>query len=110
MISNEAFDYFSRHATVIQQRNRLTAEKTVAKGQLFSIEAIPPACVFYQFIGTCKERPSETNNTGELWSPKTAMVNLRKGLGTNENRFSLIIGGATSVGLGLTAAFWSTDQ
>lgn len=134
MISNVAFAHFSRFATIVRQRNHLTSAKTVAEGQLFSVEAVPPDAVFYGFLGTTKERHPEAARgvpKGPL-SAEYAMRELRGGLADRKMRdqkspadgkertnagakagpaadgqdFHLVVGGEESVGMGMTQVSW----
>lgn len=56
LLTDRDFHHFVTHATVVLQHNRLTSAKTVAKGQLFSVEAVPPEAVFFGFLGATDPR------------------------------------------------------
>jgi CRISPR-associated protein Cmr4 len=56
LLADEDFVYFVRHATLVQQHNRLSSAKTVQGGALFSLEAVPPEAVFYGFLGATGSR------------------------------------------------------
>ena len=56
LVSNRSFFHFANHATLLLQHNRLDATKTVAEGQLFSLEAVPPEAVFFGFLGATDAR------------------------------------------------------
>lgn len=132
VIDDEAFRYFAETATMVVQRNRLTAAKTVVDGQLFSIEAVPPEAVFYGFMGAVPERPSAKEMAEEsgrrerraddaarpaklaaqeilsfcrgLLAPKAGVV-----AAPTDPPFctgSVVLGGEESVGFGITRLHW----
>jgi CRISPR-associated protein Cmr4 len=109
LVNDQVFDYFMRNATVITQHNRLTSAKTVAQGQLFSVESLPPETVFYGFFGSVRERTAK--DEGRL-SKTQAMKYLRKFLTENEDGLTghLVLGGDESTGLGLTKLLWKGGE
>jgi CRISPR-associated protein Cmr4 len=100
LVADESFTYFVRHATLIQQHNRLSSAKTVEAGALFSVEAVPPETVFYGFFGaTDARRPAAE---GESRKPRGEVLkDLRAG-----TREYLHLGGDEGTGLGLTRLAW----
>jgi CRISPR-associated protein Cmr4 len=115
LVSDKTFHYFVTHATQVVQHNRLTSAKTVAQGQLFSVEAVPPEAVFYGFLGATKPRhPSngegeaETGEEPAAGGPETqeeALAALR-GLFSGASACTwLQLGGDEGTGLGVTRLF-----
>ncbi len=115
VVSDGTFHYFVTHATQVLQHNRLTSAKTVAQGQLFSVEAVPPEAVFYGFLGATEPRqPLKPEGEGagaeeepeeETGGPKTREQALAalKGLFTGTDACTwLQLGGDEGTGLGVT--------
>jgi len=105
LVDDEAFRYFVEHATMVVTRNRLTAEKTVADGQLFSIEAVPPETLFYGFFGVVTERSRDESR----WTREQVRTELRTGWKEEDDgaaRRHLHLGGEESVGWGVTRLAW----
>ena len=107
IVSDDAFDYFVRNATIIMQHNRLTTSKTVADGALFSVESVPPESVFYGFVGGAKARSGikeipdgekALDHLFELWNEKDG--------GKKGGEAYLQLGGDESTGLGITQMRW----
>jgi CRISPR-associated protein Cmr4 len=87
LISDAAFSHFSRYATLVRQRNRLTSAKTVADGALFTVEAVPPEAIFYGFVGATRERHPDAKKAtpaGPL-EPERVLRELRVGLTGNND-------------------------
>lgn len=109
LVDDAAFRHFTEQATVVATRNRLTAEKTVAEGQLFSIEAVPPETVFYGFLGAVPERAA-----GKAWHREEVASELHAGWARRKasdgkvlpSRRHLHLGGEESVGWGVTRLSW----
>lgn len=101
------------HATQVIQHNRLTSSKTVAEGQLFSVEAVPPETFFYGFLGATgsrKPQPTEPDGAATPRSRETALRDLRQlltGDGENGTQGFLQLGGDEGTGLGVTRAVWT---
>lgn len=105
LVDDEAFRYFVEHATMVVTRNRLTSEKTVADGPLFSIEAVPPEAVFYGFFGVVEERSTRE----ERWRRDEVAAQLHEGWTSEAGKPSrryLHLGGEESVGWGVTRLTW----
>jgi CRISPR-associated protein Cmr4 len=110
VVSDGTFHYFVTHATQVLQHNRLTSAKTVAQGQLFSVESVPPEAVFYGFLGATEpRRPMKEEGAEEekqeADGPKTreqAFAALR-GLFSGDGPCTwLQLGGDEGTGLGVT--------
>ncbi len=103
LIADEAFGHFAEHATLVRQRNRLTTVKTVARGQLFTVEAVPPEAIFYGFLGGTRERRTGNHRlaAGEVAAKLKATLEGEPGKGCH-----LILGGEESVGMGMTHLSW----
>ncbi|HEY2292148.1 MAG TPA: type III-B CRISPR module RAMP protein Cmr4 [Thermoanaerobaculia bacterium] len=112
LVSDATFHYFVTHATQVIQHNRLTAAKTVAEGQLFSVEAVPPEAYFYGFLGAADSRKPKSAEDGAA-SPRNreaALRSLRKlltGDGEKGTQGFLQLGGDEGTGLGVTRAVWT---
>ncbi len=106
LVSDGAFAYFCRQATLIQQHNRLSSAKTVQDGALFSLEAVPPEAVFYGFFGATGSR--WPGGRGEKKDHDAVLAEVRAGLGFGEAPAGLTchFGGGESTGLGLTRVVW----
>lgn len=104
LVDDEVFGYFVRNATVVQQRNRLSTAKTVLRGALFSIEAVPPETIFYGFLAAHRERSEELDR----WSQEEVASRLRSIACDLEahDHGHLVLGGGESVGLGVTRLNW----
>jgi CRISPR-associated protein Cmr4 len=98
LVSTQSFAYFTRHATLLTQHNRLTSAKTVKDGALFSIEAVPPEAVFYGFLRAVPPRIKEEEQNKE--SPAEVLAAVWEGLGGAAPYLTL--GGHESTGLGIT--------
>lgn len=121
LINDEAFLHFVTYATILRTRNRLTREKTVSDGQLFSVEELPPETILYGFLGATDERapvpgtgdPGEPPIGVERMSKEDALVALLRKLGVatgHSGRPShyVVLGGDESVGSGVTQMTWAT--
>ncbi len=108
LVSDEVFAYFARNATVVQQRNRLSTAKTVLRGALFSIEAVPPEAVFYLFLGAHAERTEASTR----WSASEVRKQLHDVAcdSGSSSEGHLVLGGGESVGLGLTKLAWEESS
>lgn len=123
LVSDIDFLHFVRTATLVRQRNRLTATKTVLKGHLFSVESLPAETWFLGFFGATEERVAapeeEEESGGEAATPdneepaaplaKEAVAGELRRLGTGEREgreAHLTLGGDESVGLGITRLRW----
>lgn len=115
LVSDAVFHYLVNHATQVIQHNRLTSAKTVAQGQLFSVEAVPPEAVFYGFLGVTQPRhpqepetavaePAETGGPETREEARSAMLAFfhREPAGT-----WLQLGGDEGTGLGVTRVVWT---
>ena len=112
LVSDATFHYFVTHATQVIQHNRLTSAKTVADGQLFSVEAVPPEAFFYGFLGATVSRMQgkDGDESSPRHSRETALQNLRQlltGDGETGTQGFLQLGGDEGTGLGVTRAVWS---
>ena len=117
VVSDSAFHYFVTHATQVVQHNRLTSAKTVAQGQLFSVEAVPPEAVFYGFLGvTDPRRPLEDKaeeaageEAKQLDGPATReeAIDALRGFFTGSAAW-LQLGGDEGTGLGVTRLVWAS--
>ncbi|MBN1271074.1 MAG: type III-B CRISPR module RAMP protein Cmr4 [Candidatus Aminicenantes bacterium] len=113
IISDQAFDYFARNATMVMQHNRLTSAKTVESGALFSVEALPPETIFYGIFGGTKSRAykKKSYNREEIKNGKIALkLLLNKLKQQNKAEGALCLGGDESTGLGVTRLFWLDEQ
>jgi CRISPR-associated protein Cmr4 len=104
VVSDRSFGHFVHHATQVQQHVRLTAEKVVADGALFSVEAVPPETIFYGFFGTTQVR-------SKAWLDKKLELDvdarLKAGLlGAGKTTAVLTLGGDEGTGLGVTRLVW----
>ncbi len=110
LVSDATFRYFSAHATVVTQHNRLTSAKTVADGMLFSVEAVPPETVFYGFVGATRDRSpaTKTENDPPNRDGVAALAALRRTLTGTESgtQAHVFLGGDEGTGLGLTRILW----
>jgi CRISPR-associated protein Cmr4 len=112
LVSDATFHYFVTHATQVIQHNRLTAAKTVAEGQLFSVEAVPPESFFYGFLGATQSRKPKPKEDGAP-SPLSrgaalrALRQLLTGDGEKGTQGFLQLGGDEGTGLGVTRAVWT---
>ena len=104
LVSDGWFRYFTQYASTVQQHNRLTAQKTVAGGQLFSVECMPPETVFYGFVGATYERVDE----GERLTPAQSRDAFFELLGNGESNAVLTFGGDEGTGAGVTKVTWNT--
>ena len=119
VVSDGTFHYFVTHATQVVQHNRLTSAKTVAQGQLFSVEAVPPETVFYGFLGATEPRrapeeeaKSEAREEWEAGGPETreeALAALRGLFGDAGACTWLQLGGDEGTGLGVTRVVRAED-
>jgi CRISPR-associated protein Cmr4 len=126
LVSDATFHHFVNHATLVLQHNRLDAAKTVAQGQLFSVEAVPPEAVFFGFAGATAARwpsaradghteatderdGSEPSGTAERLAAERVLALFRRGLfGANGAREATVhLGGHESTGLGVTRIVWA---
>ncbi len=110
LVSDASFHYFVTHATQVIQHNRLTSSKTVADGQLFSVEAVPPEAFFYGFLGATDSRKPMEDGAAPPRSRETALQDLRKlltGDGEKGTQGFLQLGGDEGTGLGVTRAVWA---
>jgi CRISPR-associated protein Cmr4 len=120
VVSDELFRDLTELATVVVQRNRLTAEKVVDGGALFSVEAVPPQAVFYGFVGATRERSPESGRSSESTGPEPRMDNLTvlsrlpalvaNAAAQSEQSVALFLGGDESVGYGMTRLQWWSGQ
>jgi CRISPR-associated protein Cmr4 len=115
LLTDVDFFHFVTYATVVTQHNRLTSAKTVANGQLFSVEAVPPEAIFYGFLGATRSRVAVAQPPGQpaanvpVSTPATELAYLRThvtGSATGPETH-LIIGGDEGTGLGVTQVLWS---
>ena len=108
LVSDAGFAHFCRHATLIQQHNRLSSAKTVQEGALFSLEAVPPEAVFYGFLGATGSRWPASEGTPKA-DAAAVLAEVRAGLGFTADRSagSFHFGGGESTGLGLTRVVWT---
>lgn len=100
LVSDESFAYFVRHATLIQQHNRLSSAKTVEEGALFAVEAVPSEAIFYGFLGGTESR----RPPGEGGKRKTAQQVLQDL--KDKSPKVLHLGGDEGTGLGVTRLSW----
>jgi CRISPR-associated protein Cmr4 len=112
LVSDATFHYFVTHATQVIQHNRLTSAKTVAEGQLFSVEAVPPEAFFYGFLGATGSRMPKPGKDGAAAprSREAALRDLRQlltGDGEKGSQGFLQLGGDEGTGLGVTRAVWA---
>lgn len=108
LLCDADFLHFVRHATIVRQRNRLSTAKTVLKGHLFSVEAVPAESRFVGFLGTSAERVGA--DAAEQLDAREAEQELRQLL-TGETGgllAHLTLGGDESVGMGVTRLTWET--
>jgi CRISPR-associated protein Cmr4 len=100
LVSDESFAYFVRHATLIQQHNRLSSAKTVEDGALFAVEAVPSEAIFYGFLGGTESRrpPAE----GKERKPVEQVLQDLK----EKSPKYLQLGGDEGTGLGITRLSW----
>jgi CRISPR-associated protein Cmr4 len=126
LVSDRTFHHFVHHATVLLQHNRLTSAKTVERGALFSVEAVPPETVFYGFFGaTASRRPAAASaspgadDAGEIQgtvatqekplTPEEVFARLRSPWekeGKGPASGYLHLGGDEGTGLGVTRLVW----
>lgn len=123
LVSDVDFLHFVRTATLVRQRNRLTATKTVLRGHLFSVESLPAETWFLGFFGATEERvaeprdeepegeegnkPSEAEPAAPLAKEAVAEELRRLAAGEQEgSQAHLTLGGDESVGLGITRLHW----
>lgn len=110
LVTDRVFHHFVRFATVVQQHNRLSSAKTVHRGALFSVEAVPPEAVFYGFFGASRSRwPEGEEELPAAMEPKAVLSEVVDGLARNGGsgpRTILHLGGDESTGLGLTRLLW----
>lgn len=64
LVSDLDFLHFVRTATLVRQRNRLTATKTVLTGHLFSVESLPAETWLLGFFGATEERAAPERKGG----------------------------------------------
>lgn len=112
LVSNRSFYHFVSHATVLTQHNRLDEAKTVEEGALFSLEAVPPAALFYGFLAAVSPRRkgAEGEEAGkerevekEVETPGSVLDSVWAGLSNKaDGRAILTLGGHESTGLGVT--------
>ncbi len=109
LLSDADFLHFVRHATLVRQRNRLTTAKTVLKGHLFSVEAVPAETRFVGFVGATGERTEPAE--GERLSPVEASGKIQELLvGSPTGSVAhLTLGGDESVGMGVTRMCWDGE-
>jgi len=118
LVSDRTFHHFVNHATLVLQHNRLDAQKTVAQGQLFSLEAVPPETIFFGWMGTTEGRWLEsTDGDGEGKAQEIRLGRedisglLQKGLrGNGDSLPAFHFGGQESTGLGVTRVAWIGGQ
>lgn len=115
LVTDVDFFHFATYATVVTQHNRLTSAKTVANGQLFSVEAVPPEAVFYGFLGATRSRVPSEHPPGKPAlkpppsTPAIELAQLRAHVTGNNagTETHLIVGGDEGTGLGVTQVLWS---
>jgi CRISPR-associated protein Cmr4 len=120
LVSDGSFHYFVTHATQILQHNRLTSAKTVAQGQLFSVEAVPPEAIFYGFLGATEPRrpqeevEAENDAAAEAAEENKAPATSEQVLAALQGLFNgpgactyLQLGGDEGTGLGVTRLSWA---
>ena len=86
---------------MIEQHNRLTTAKTVADGQLFTVESVPPETVFYGFAGISPERRADAAMAEPAVT--SAFFDL---VGRGTGQAVVTFGGDESTGRGVTALHW----
>jgi CRISPR-associated protein Cmr4 len=113
LVSDSTFHYFATHATQVIQHNRLTSAKTVASGQLFSVEAVPPEAIFYGFLGATDERLRQGDDaqaeSGERLGHEKVLQKLAKILVPQGQTGYLQLGGDEGTGLGVTRLAWASE-
>ena len=118
LVADPVFHHFARFATVVQQHNRLSSAKTVQRGALFSVEAVPPEAVFYGFLGASPSRWPEEEEAEEEEFPaamkaEEVLTEVIEGVATAEGkgqRSVLHLGGDESTGLGVTRLMWPASE
>ncbi|MEA3403926.1 MAG: type III-B CRISPR module RAMP protein Cmr4 [Armatimonadota bacterium] len=104
VLSDADFKWFVENATQTMTRVRLTAEKTVDVGGLWSEEALPPETLLHSPVAA---RSVLTNDSGARDTPKTtkpAKDAMAEAWKTVRGRMN--IGGTESIGRGRVAVRW----
>jgi len=114
VVADPVFHHFVRFATVVQQHNRLSSAKTVHRGALFSVEAVPPEAVFYGFLGASPSRwPEGEEEFPAAMKAQEVLAEVVEGVATTEEqaqRSVLHLGGDESTGLGVTRLAWVASE